>query len=146
MYLPDLKYYSDEIAKKYSGVDNYFEIATKAIRQMYKQVGKVTLNEQGMVQKGVILRHLVLPNHIQNTKHILKWIKENLPQNIWVSVMAQYFPTYKAKEDELINRKLTKKEYKQVEQYLYSLNLENGYIQELGKHEEEYVPEFDFSE
>ncbi len=146
VYLPDLKYYSDEIAKKYSGVDNYFEIATKAIRQMYKQVGKVTLNEQGMVQKGVILRHLVLPNHIQNTKHILKWIKENLPQDIWVSVMAQYFPTYKAKEDELISRKLTKKEYKQVEQYLYSLNLENGYIQELGKHEEEYVPEFDFSE
>ena len=61
-------------------------------------------------------------------------------------VMAQYFPTYKAKEDPLLNRKLTQKEYKQVEQYLYSLNLENGYIQELGKHEEEYVPEFDFSE
>ena len=60
--------------------------------------------------------------------------------------MAQYFPTYKAKEDELISRKLTKKEYKQVEQYLYSLNLENGYIQELGEHEEEYVPEFDFRE
>ena len=60
--------------------------------------------------------------------------------------MAQYFPTYKAKEDPLLNRKLTQKEYKQVEQYLYSLNLENGYIQELGSHEEEYVPEFNFSE
>lgn len=146
VYLPDLKYYSNELAKKYSGVDNYFETATQAIKEMYKQVGGVSFNEEGMVQKGVMLRHLVLPNHIQNTKHILKWIKENLPQDVWVSVMAQYFPTYKAKEDSLMNRKLTKKEYKQVEEYLYLLNLENGYMQELGEHEEEYVPDFHFSE
>lgn len=65
-----------------------------------------------------------------------------MPNDIYVSVMAQYFPTYKAKEDELIGRKLTKKEYKQIEEYLYSLDLENGYIQELGEHEEEYVPNF----
>lgn len=146
VYLPDLKYYSNELAKKYSGVEHYFEVATKAIQEMYKQVGGVTCNEEGMVQKGVMLRHLVLPNHILNTKHILRWIKDNLPQDISVSVMAQYFPTYKAKEDLLLNRKLTKKEYRQVEEYLYSLDLENGYIQELGEYEEEYVPEFDFSE
>ena len=144
IYLPDLKYYSNDIAKKYSGIDNYFEIATSTIKEMYKQVGKVVFNEKGILKKGVIIRHLVLPNHILNTKHILKWIKENMPQDIYVSVMAQYFPTYKAKEDGLINRKLNKKEYKQVEEYLYSLNLENGYMQELGEHEEEYVPEFNF--
>lgn len=145
VYLPDLKYYNNEIAKKYSGIDNYFEIATTAIKEMYKQVGHAIFNEDGLIQKGVIIRHLVLPNHILNTKHILKWIKENMPNDVYVSVMAQYFPTYKAKEDELINRKLTCKEYKQIEQYLYSLNLENGYIQELGEHEEEYVPEFNFN-
>lgn len=143
VYLPDLKYYSNELSKKYSGIDNYFEIATKAIKEMYEQVGIPIFDENGIIQKGVIIRHLVLPNHILNSKHILHWIKENLPQDVYVSVMAQYFPTYKAKEDTLLNRKLTKKEYKEVENYLYSLDLENGYIQELGEHEEEYVPDFD---
>ena len=143
VYLPDLKYYSKELAKKYSGIDNYFEIATKAIKKMYEQVGAPIFNEDGIITKGVIIRHLVLPNHILNSKHILKWIKENMENDIYVSVMAQYFPTYKAKEDNLLNRKLTKKEYKEIEKYLYSLDLENGYIQELGEHEEEYVPNFD---
>lgn len=144
VYLPDLKYYSNDISKKYSNIDNYFETATKAIKKMYEQVGKTVFNEEGIIQKGVIIRHLVLPNHILNSKHILKWIKENMPSDVYVSVMAQYFPTYKAKEDKQINRKLKKKEYKQIEEYLYSLELENGYIQELGEHEEEYVPNFNF--
>lgn len=142
VYLPDLKYYSDTLSKKYSNVDKYFEVATKAIKEMYRQVGRATFNEEGIIQKGVIVRHLILPNHLQNTKHILKWIKENLG-DIYVSIMAQYFPTYKAKEDDLIGRKLTKKEYKEIENFLYTLNLQNGYIQELGEHEEEYVPEWD---
>ncbi len=142
IYLPDLKYYSGELSQKYSGVKNYFEIASEAIKEMCKQVGKSEFNDKGIMQKGVIIRHLVLPNHIQNTKHVLKWIKENLPKNTYVSVMAQYFPTYKAREDNLLNRKLTKKEYKEIENYLYTLDIENGYIQELGEHEEEYVPDF----
>ena len=146
VYLPDLKYYTNELSKKYSKVDNYFEIATNAIKEMYKQVGKAQFDENGLIKKGVIIRHLVLPNHIQNTKNILKWIKNNMPNYIYVSIMAQYFPTYKATEDDLINRKLNKKEYKEVLNYLYSLDLENGYIQELGEHEEEYVPDFDLSE
>lgn len=142
IYLPDLKYYNNDIAKKYSNIDNYFEIATKAIKKMYEQVGTAIFNEKGIIQKGIIIRHLVLPNHILNSKHILKWVKENMPNDIYISVMAQYFPTFKAKEDELLNRKLTKKEYKKIENYLYSLDLQNGYIQELGEHEEEYVPKF----
>ena len=146
VYLPDLKYYSNQLSKKYSNVDNYFETATKAIKEMYNQVGKAQFDENGLIKKGVIIRHLVLPNHIQNTKNILKWIKYNMPDDIYVSIMAQYFPTYKAKEDNLINRKLNKKEYDEVLNYLYSLDLENGYIQELGEHEEEYVPNFDLSE
>ena len=142
VYLPDLKYYSDTLSKKYSNVDKYFEVATKAIKEMYRQVGQATFNEEGIIQKCVIVRHLILPNHLQNTKHILKWIKENLG-DIYVSIMAQYFPTYKAKGDSLIGRKLTKKEYKEIENFLYTLDLQNGYIQELGEHEEEYVPEWD---
>ena len=142
VYLPDLKYYSNELSTKYSKADNYFKIATTAIQEMQKQVGMPVFDEDGIIQRGVIIRHLVLPNHIQNSKHILKWIKENMPEGTYVSVMAQYFPTYKAKEDRLLNRKLSKKEYKEIENYLYTLELENGYIQELGEHEEEYVPDF----
>ena len=78
VYLPDLKYYSDELAKKYSKAKDYFENATKAIQEMYRQVGKPEFDENGMIKKGVIIRHLILPNYIQNTKNILKWIKGNL--------------------------------------------------------------------
>lgn len=146
IYLPDLKYYSDEISKKYSNVDNYFKTAVAAIKEMQRQVGNPVFDENGIIQKGVIIRHLILPNHILNTKNILKYIKENFDEDTYISVMAQYFPTYKAKENDKINRKITKKEYKEVEEYLYCLNLKNGYIQELGEHEEEYVPNFDLSE
>lgn len=142
VYLPDLKYYSNEIAEKYSKAPQYFEIATKAIMEMIKQVGSVVLDENGIIQKGVIVRHLVLPNHIQNSKHILKWLKSNVDDTAYVSVMAQYFPTYKAKEDKYIYRKLNKKEYQEIENYLYLLEFKNGFIQELGEHEEEYVPDF----
>ena len=142
VYLPDLKYYADELAIKYSKAPNYFKIATKSILKMIDQVGLPEFDENGMIKKGVIIRHLVLPGHIQNSKHILKWLKENVDGNAYVSVMAQYFPTYKAKEDEYLNRKLTRKEYSEIEQYLYLLDIQNGYMQELGKHEEEYVPDF----
>lgn len=142
IYLPDLKYYYDDLAKKYSKVDNYFEIATKAIQEMYRQVGTPVLDENGVMKKGLMIRHLILPNEVQNSKKVLKWIKENIDSNVYVSIMAQYFPTYKAKEDKYLNRKLTNKEYSEIEQYLYLLDIENGYMQDLGKHEEEYVPDF----
>ena len=143
VYLPDLKYYDNKLAKKYSNIDNYFEISTKAIKKMKEQVGENIFDENGLIQKGMIIRHLVLPNSISNSKNILKWINENMPKNTYISVMAQYFPTYRAKSVETLNRKLTKEEYKEIENYLYSLDIENGYIQELGEHEEEYVPNFD---
>ena len=144
VYLPDLKYAEEKLATEYSGAKNYFEVATKAIKEMIKQVGKIKLNEDGIIQKGVIIRHLVLPNHIENSKKVLLWIKQNLPNDIYVSIMAQYFPTYKAKENQKLNRKLTKKEWEQIEKYVEEIDIENGFIQELGDHEEEYVPKWDF--
>lgn len=142
IYLPDLKYSDNLLAKRLSKVDNYFEIATEAIKEMYRQTGKAQFDENGIMKKGMIIRHLVLPNHILNSRRVLKWINDNM-NDVYVSVMAQYFPTYKAKRIDDINRKLTPEEYKQIEAYLYRLNLENGYIQELGEHEEEYVPKWD---
>ena len=144
VYLPDLKYAEEKLAIEYSGAKNYFEIATKAIKEMIKQVGNIKLNEDGIIQKGFIIRHLVLPNHIENSKKVLLWIKQNLPNDIYVSIMAQYFPTYKAKENQELNRKLTKKEWEQIEKYVEEIDIENGFIQELGDHEEEYVPKWDF--
>jgi putative pyruvate formate lyase activating enzyme len=144
VYLPDLKYYSDEIAIKYSKAPNYFKVSTEAIKEMYKQVGEPIFDENGIIKKGVIIRHLILPNHIQNTEHILKWIKDTFDNKIYVSVMAQYFPTYKTKNDDKLNRKISTREYKKVENYMYLLGIENGYMQDLGKHEEEFVPVFDF--
>mgnify|MGYP002291039058 FL=1 len=143
IYLPDLKYFYDELGKEYSKVNNYFEVTTKAIKEMYRQVGTPQLDDNGIMKKGLMIRHLILPNQVENSKQVLKWIKENIDNNVFVSIMAQYFPTYKAKEIEGLNRKLTKEEYEEVENYLYDLDLENGYIQELGEHEEEYVPKWE---
>lgn len=142
IYLPDFKYSDDDLAKRLSKVDNYFEIVTEALKEMYRQTGKAVFNDEGIMQRGMIIRHLVLPNHVLNSRRVLKWINENM-HDVYVSVMAQYFPTYKAKEIDDINRKLTKEEYEQIENYLYRLDLENGYIQELGEHEEEYVPNWE---
>ena len=110
---------------------------------MYRQVGATKLDENGIIQRGVMIRYLVLPNNIENSKNILKWIKENIDEKVYINIMAQYYPTYKAKEDEILNRKLTKEEYEKIENYVYELGIENGYMQELGEHEEEYVPKWD---
>ncbi len=143
IYLPDLKYSNDKISYKYSGIKHYFESATAAIKEMYNQVGNPVLDENGIMKKGLIIRHLVLPNNLQNSKDILKWINDNIEKKVFVSIMAQYFPTHKSNQFPEINRKLTKEEYEEIEDYLYSLDLDNGYIQELGEHEEEYVPDFE---
>ncbi len=95
-----------------------------------------------MIQKGLIVRHLVLPNHLQNSKKVLKWIRDNLGSNTFVSLMAQYFPSYKALDTEDINRKLNEVEYQEIENYFYSLSLKNGYMQEIEEDEERYVPNF----
>lgn len=144
IYLPDLKYFYNELGNKYSKVNNYFEIASEAILEMYKQVGKPIINSQGIMERGVIIRHLVLPNMIENSKKILKWIKDNLDNKVYVSIMAQYFPTYLAKDDKKINRKLTKEEFKEIEKYIEEIDIEQGFIQELGEHEEEYVPKWEY--
>lgn len=142
VYLPDLKYYYDDIALRYSGINNYFKHATEAIKEMYRQVGSPKFNKSGIIQKGLMIRHLVLPNNIQNSKEVLRWLKENIDSNVYINIMAQYFPSYKAKEDEELNRKLSKEEYEEIENFVYDLDIQNGYMQELGEHEEEYVPNF----
>lgn len=142
VYLPDLKYSDNSLAKEYSNVNNYFETATNAIMEMYYQVGLPQFSEDGLIKKGVLIRHLILPNHVDNSKKVLDWLKSSLPKDVYVSIMAQYFPTYKAHEYENLNRKIYDTELEEVKNYLSFLGIHNGYIQELGIHEEEYVPNF----
>jgi len=145
VYLPDLKYYENDIALKYSKINNYFNIATQAILEMYRQVGAPQLDKNGMIKKGLIIRHLVLPNNLENSKQILKWLKDNIDKDVYISVMTQYFPTYKAKEYPEINRKITRKEYEEIENYIYELNIENGYMQDYSEENEEiYVPKWNY--
>ena len=143
VYLPDLKYADDKLGKKYSNINHYFEIATKAIQEMRRQVGPAIFDSNGMMKRGVIIRHLVLPNYIENSKKVLKWLKENIHPEDYISVMAQYFPTYLAKQDKFMNRKLTTEEWEEIENYIEELDFKNGFVQELGEHEEEYVPKWD---
>ena len=145
VYLPDLKYYYEELAIKYSKVQNYFKIATEAIKEMYKQVGSPKFDENGMIKKGLIIRHLVLPNNLENSKKVLKWIKENIDEKVYVSIMTQYFPTYKAQEYQEINRKINREEYVEIENYIYDLGIENGYMQDFSEeNEEQYVPKWEY--
>ena len=142
VYLPDFKYGYDELSNRLSDCKNYFEIAQNAIKEMVNQVGKYVFDENGLIKKGVIIRHLILPNHLQNSKRVLKWIRNNLPKDIYISVMAQYFPTYKANEIEDIKRKINKDELDEIEKYLLSLDFKNGYIQNIEDDENKYVPDF----
>ncbi len=112
---------------------------------MYRQVGSPKFDENGMIKKGLIIRHLVLPNNIDNTQKVLKWIKENIDEEVYVSVMTQYFPTYKANEYKEINRKISKEEYDEIENYIYKLGIENGYMQDYPEeNEEQYVPKWEY--
>ncbi len=143
VYLPDLKYYYDDLAKDLSGISNYFEVATKAIKEMERQVGSSKFDEEGMIKKGLIIRHLVLPNHLQNTKQVLKWIRKNVNSDMYVSIMAQYFPEYRALEREDINRKLTKEEYEEIMNFVQECGFQKGYFQNLEENEKQYVPKWE---
>lgn len=142
VYLPDFKYCSNELGLKYSGVNKYFDFASRAILEMYRQVGNPIFDNNSIIKKGVIIRNLILPNNTKNTKNVLKWIVENIGKEAYVSIMAQYFPTNEAQNINELNRKITKKEYHFVEKYMYNLGLSNGYIQKIGDNEEKYVPDF----
>ena len=142
LYLPDFKYYYYELGKELSGVMNYSSYAKNSILEMYRQVGRPELDENGIIKKGLIIRHLVLPNHIQNSKMALKWIKKTFNKNVLVSVMAQYFPTNKAKQVQDINRKLTTDEYEEIKKFISNLDIK-GYMQDLEENEERYVPDFE---
>lgn len=141
IYLPDFKYSSAEAAKKYSAAPDYPQVALAAIKEMVRQVGTPVHGDDGMMKKGVMIRHLILPDNTENSLGVLDMIADELPQDIYVSLMAQYFPTGNESHKEL-SRKITKEEYDTVSSYMMLLGLENGYMQEHESADSIYVPDW----
>jgi putative pyruvate formate lyase activating enzyme len=131
IYLPDLKYGNSKYAKKYSLVDNYFEKTKEAIKEMYRQVGDELVYEGGVAVRGMIIRHLILPNDLSETENVFKFIAEELSPKIHISLMSQYFPSNKAYTDDLFSRPLHKTEYDKAVNLLDKYGLYNGWIQEM---------------
>lgn len=140
IYLPDIKYLEDEPAKQYSGIHNYSEIIPGVLREMLDQVGHLEMDDQGIAIQGLLVRHLVLPGQLNNTKKCLRLLADLSP-DIFVSIMSQYSPQYKAGNFHGINRKLTKEEYGEIMDFALELGLENAFIQEL-ESQEQYLPDF----
>ncbi len=143
IYLPDLKYYSDEVAVKYSNAPHYFEYATKAILEMYRQVGDPVFDSDGIMKRGIIIRHLILPGKLDETKRILKWIKDNLSNEVYVSLMGQYTPFYNANKYQELNRRISNREYEEAIEYFFEIGLENGFVQDDESASESFIPDFD---
>ncbi len=122
IYMPDFKYGDNAKALKYSGVKNYFDVAKEAIKEMQRQVGDLTI-ENGIASKGLLVRHLVLPNGLADSKKVLDVIKNEISNNAYVNVMDQYYPTYRAYEFPELSRRITFKEYEEVRNYALSLGL-----------------------
>ena len=144
VFLPDLKYRFEDAAGRYSGARDYFAHASAAIREMLRQTGPVTLDSDGMIQSGVIVRHLILPGRVEESKAILRWIAGELP-GAWVSLMAQYVPMGDVAGVDALERRLTQEEYDEVVDCLFALGLEDGFVQELSSAEEKYIPQFDLT-
>lgn len=147
IYMPDLKYFNEEKAFKYSGVRNYVETAKVAISEMYRQVGKIKFNPEGVAVSGVLVRHLVLPNNLAESERALDYLASLLPagrqgsKDIWVSLMAQYNPQYRATEFPELSRRLQPAEYQKVVEHARKIGLHNLYIQGLDS-SEVYLPDF----
>lgn len=144
VYLPDFKYASHDVSKRYSNAWDYFDYATKAIEEMLRQVGPPVFDDNGIIKKGLIIRHMVLPGHVEDSKLVLDWIAHHLPKDVYVSLMSQYTPYYNVRDYPEINRRLTKKEYDDVIEYFFNLGLKNGYMQESASAKDDYIPDFDF--
>lgn len=144
IYLADLKYFDDELGNKYSKCNDYFKYASLAIGEMYKQTGKFQIKDNLLVS-GLVVRVLVLPGHVDDSKKIIKYLYDTYKDNIIISIMNQYTPVCKINDFPNLNRKLTDEEYDEVIDYACSLGIENAFVQEGETQSESFIPVFDSS-
>ncbi len=131
IYMPDMRYGSDEMAKAYSDAGRYVEFNRGAVREMQKQVGDLVCDEEGIARRGLIIRLLVLPEGASGTKETLRFIAKEISKNSYLSIMSQYYPTFKAYNYEALSRGVTQSEYREVVEEAIDLGLENGWVQDL---------------
>ena len=142
-WLPDLKYSLREPAARYSDAPDYFEKATAAIEQMYRQTGPYEIGSDGILKKGVLIRHLILPGNLENTKGVLRYVAETFaPGQVLFSLMRQYVPWGRASEFPEINRRLTEEEYNEAKAYMEELGIVDGYTQAADSSDAVYIPAF----
>ena len=141
IYLADLRYFDDKLGEKYSLCSNYFENATMAIDEMYRQVGKYELDNNGLLKKGLVVRVLLLPGHIDDSKKVIEYLYKTYGDDIFISIMNQYTPINKCKYSNL-NRKVTDKEYDEVVEYALDLGIKNAFVQEGETASESFIPQF----
>lgn len=144
VYLPDLKYIDGLSGRKYSSAADYFEYTGPALREMLRQTGPVELDDQGVIRRGTVIRHLILPGCADESMKILDWIAENM-EGAWISLMAQYLPFGDVQGLDQLDRRLTEEEYESVVDHLMELGLEDGFVQELSSSDEKYIPSFDLT-
>ena len=145
IYLPDMKYMDCEVAEKYSSAKDYPDIAEKALDEMFSQVGKPIFDDNGIMKKGMIIRHLTLPNNFRDTENVLRYIAEHFPEKeVLISLMSQYTPCHKAFSYKEISRKISTLEYNKALDLAVSLGL-TGFMQERSSAKEEYTPPFDLT-
>lgn len=145
VYLPDLKYFNDKYSIKYSNAKNYFNVASKAICEMISQVGSVAFDENGLITKGVIVRHMVLPGLLFDSKKILDYLLNKFGNSIYISIMSQYTPMFKAKDFPEINKKLNIKLYDSLVEYAALIGIDQGFIQENSSSSLDFIPKFDLT-
>jgi putative pyruvate formate lyase activating enzyme len=141
IYLPDIKYASDKWANKLSGARQYVKHSRLAISEMYRQVGKLDTDGKGVALRGLIVRHLILPNRISGSADSLKWLSSAISREVTLSIMAQYYPCHLAENEPLISRRITPGEYSEVVDIMEGLGLGNGWLQQLDS-AEHYLPDF----
>ena len=146
IYLPDLKYVSAERAREYSGTENYFDYAAPAILEMYRQVGTLQI-QCGIAMRGLIIRHLILPNNVDESRRVLDWIADHLPMQTQISLMRQYTPMHRVRREpqkfKHLQRKITSREYDRAIDYALSLGLQNVFIQGAKSANDSFTPLFD---
>ena len=145
IYLPDFKYFSKESAKRYSKAEDYPEIVKKALDEMLRQVGPLKF-EDDLVKKGLIIRHLMLPNHLEESKDIIEYIYDRYKNDVFISIMNQYLPMFNAKDYPEINRAVTSKEYDSLVDFAISIGVENALVQDDNSQDGSYTPDFEKSE
>lgn len=143
IFLPDFKYVDKNISKRYSNCEDYFDVAKKGLAAMYEIVGNPQFDERGMMKKGVIVRHLMLPGHVKDSKSVLKYLHETYGNNIYISIMSQYTPLVDKDKYKEIARKLYPAEYKRLVDYAIDIGIVNGFVQEGDVADESFIPEFD---